>query len=323
MGGSSSSTPVTAVVVTYQSEQTISEMLAEARRCHDQGLLDLVIVDNNSTDGTRQVIEREASWAQHHFTGVNNGFARGCNIGLAQVRTPYTILINPDAILTPEALRTLLGFMESHPRAGIVGPAIVQGNIDEPQGLQESGLRPTPWLIVRNALPFERLFRPLAWPIVPGTAPVRTEWVCGAVLMIRTDLMRRLGGFDPRFFLYWEETDLCRRAEDLGFETWAVGSASARHLGGVSSAGDDRRIDGCVATHFYRSRYYYLTKHHGVIAAFTAEIGEFLLLALRTMIDLLFGRGARRILPRLQAPLFSKPAEWSAQGSTDPMNPVG
>jgi hypothetical protein len=293
-------------------------MLVEARRCHDQGLLDLVIVDNNSTDGTRQVIEREASWAQHCFTGVNNGFGRGSNIGLAHVRTPYTILINPDAILTPEALRTMLGFMESHPRAGIIGPAIVQGKINEPLGLQETGPRQTPWLILRNALPFQKFFPPLSWPIVPGTAPVRTEWVCGAVLMIRTDLMRRLGGFDPRFFLYWEETDLCRRAEDLGFETWAVGSASARHIGGASSAADDRKIDDCVAAHFYRSRYYYMVKNHGVIAAFTAELGEFVLLGLNTVIDVLSGRGARRIRPRLQAPLFSKPAEWSAQGSTDP-----
>jgi N-acetylglucosaminyl-diphospho-decaprenol L-rhamnosyltransferase len=309
MHDTSSAKPVTAVIVTYQSEQTIWATLAEARRCYDQELLDVVIVDNNSTDGTRQVIEREASWVQCQFTGVNNGFGRGCNIGFAQVSTPYTIFINPDAILTPEALQTMLRFMDSHPRVGIVGPAIVQGTINEPQGLQTTGLRPTPWLILRDVFPFSGLFRPVSWPIVPGAAPVRTEWVCGAVLMIRTDLMRRLDGFDPRFFMYWEETDLCRRAEALGFETWAVGSASACHIGGASSAADDRRIDGCIASHFYRSRYYYMAKHHGVVAAFAAEIGEFVLLGLRTVIDVLSGRGIRRILPRLQVPLFSKPVQ--------------
>ena len=309
MSGRPTAVPLTAVIVTYQSARTIAACLAAARRCRDEGLMDVVVVDNGSNDGTLAMLERESAWAKVVSTGVNNGFGRGCNIGLRHAATPYTVFINPDAEVEPAAIRTMLEFMEGHPEAGVAGPAIVEGAAGGPTELQDTGVRPTPRSIVRSALPFARR-RSLSWDIVPGSAPARTGWVCGAVLMIRTALAGRLGGFDPRFFLYWEEMDLCRRAEDAGFEIWALGTAVARHVGGASSAADDTRIGGCVAKHYYPSRYYYLAKHHGRIAASTAEMAEFALTALRTLGDLARGRGIGRLRPRLQAPLLSEPA-WT------------
>ena len=125
--------------------------------------------------------------------------------------------------------------------------------------------------------------------------------------MIRTELFKRLQGFDPRYFLYWEETDLCKRADDMGFETWALGTAVAHHVGGVSSSLDDTRIGGCIAKHYFQSRYYYMVKHHGRLAAMIAELGEFVLLSARSLADLVRGRPTYRLRPRLQAPLLSQP----------------
>jgi GT2 family glycosyltransferase len=125
--------------------------------------------------------------------------------------------------------------------------------------------------------------------------------------MVRTELMRRLQGFDPRFFLYWEEMDLCLRAEALGAEVWAVGAAVANHVGGASSVADETRIGGCIAVHYYQSRYYYMRKHHGRVAAAMAELGEYLLIGLRTLIDAVRGNGIARFRPRLQARLLSQP----------------
>jgi hypothetical protein len=137
---------------------------------------------------------------------------------------------------------------------------------------------------------------------------MRTGWVCGAILMIRTDLMRRLGGFDPRFFLYWEEVDLCRRAEYAGYENWVLGNALARHVVGASS-GNVPRFGTAVAKHYYQSRYYYMAKHHGWLAATAAELGEFVLLGIESALDALRGRGLERLRPRLQAALLSLPDE--------------
>lgn len=293
------------MVVTYQSAHTVSRLLAAVRRCYDEALLDTIIVDNNSTDGTRQLIEAESGWARIVLPDRNNGFARGCNIGLEHVTTPYVAFINPDAILDAQTLRTMLQFMETHPSAGIVGPAIIEGAEDGETQLQVTGKRLTPARMLRAALPLRRAANAL-YPIIPGSEPKRTEWVCGAVFMARTRLMRHLNGFDPRFFLYWEEMDLCRRAEQAGFEIWALGTAVARHIGGASSTSDNARIGNCIAKHYFQSRYYYMAKHHGRAAAIGAELAEFLLLSIGAIFDLARGRRSR-LKPRMQVRLLSEP----------------
>jgi len=303
---SAPSRPVTSVTVTYHSARTIGRTLAAARRCHDAHLLDVVVVDNNSADATREILSREAHWARLMLSERNNGFARGCNLGFRQVTSPYTIFINPDAVLEPDALRAMLQFMEQHPKAGIVGPATLCGDDDAHAVPQHAGRYATPWTVLRNELP---LLSPpsISWAVVPGGLPARADWVCGAVLMIRTDLLRRLGGFDPRFFLYWEEIDLCKRVEQAGFETWTLGAALARHVVGASSSAANPRVGMSIAKHYFQSRYYYMAKHHGRLAATAAELGEFALLGLRSLADWARGRGLERLRPRRQATLLSTP----------------
>jgi N-acetylglucosaminyl-diphospho-decaprenol L-rhamnosyltransferase len=298
--------PATAIIVSYQSASTIGRALAAARRCHDAGLLDLVVVDNASSDATREILARDAGWARVVLEARNHGFGCGCNIGFAHVKSPYTLFLNPDAEIEPAALRTMLEFAEQRPGAGIVGPATVCGG-EEQRVLQPTGPYPTPWSVVRDAAPYLRR-RSSAIAIVPGAAPMRTGWVCGAVLMIRTALLRELGGFDPRFFLYWEEVDLCRRAEQAGYENWVLGTALARHVVGASSS-EVPRFGTAVARHYYQSRYYYMAKHHGWLAATAAEVGEFVLLSVESALDALRGRGLERLRPRLQAALLSLPDE--------------
>jgi len=302
--------PVTAVMVTYNSATSVGPALDAMKRCHDAGLADCVVVDNGSADGTAALLQPHASWARVILTGRNNGFGRGCNLGLEYADTPYTLFINPDAMIEPDALRTLVEYLQQHPQVGIVGPATItggdSGSTHHPY--QRTGPRQTPGSIVLAAMP--GLWKANARrfvPIVPGSEPFRTGWVCGAVFLARTSLMRQLSGFDPRFFLYWEETDVCRRADDLGFETWAVGRATASHIGGVSSADDDTRVDGCIARYYYQSRLYYMVKHHGWLPAVSAELGELLLLGLLTGMDLLRGRGTGRIRARMNGALLSLP----------------
>jgi GT2 family glycosyltransferase len=123
--------------------------------------------------------------------------------------------------------------------------------------------------------------------------------------------MRQLRGFDPRFFLYWEETDLCRRAQDAGFEVWALGAAVAHHVVGESSRGEDARFGRSIAKHYYQSRYYYMVKHHGVLAATSAELAEFLLLGAEAFLDLVRARGLSRLRPRLKAAPLTMPERIS------------
>src|SRR5678816_1802715 len=96
--------PLTAVVVTYQSERTIAQALAKLRESQALGLLSCVVVDNASTDATRDVLAREAGWAKILLEDSNHGFGAGCNIGSAEVETRYTVFVNPDAEVGPDAM---------------------------------------------------------------------------------------------------------------------------------------------------------------------------------------------------------------------------
>lgn len=295
------STPVTAVIVTFNSEQTIADTLETAERCHHEGLLDCVVVDNASRDGTVAYVESRHPWVTLVKSPQNLGFGRGCNLGFERVATPYVLFLNPDAAVEPDALRTLVGFLESAPRAGVAAPSArtPEGALHHYQEL------PTPWKLIRSSLPGP-LRKSYIHPLVPGREPFRVEWVSGAIMLFRCEIFHQLGGFDPRFFLYFEETDLFRRASDRGIEVWAVGTAVARHLA--------RRVDSergraheDIAQHFFQSRLYYMVKHHGALAAYSAELAELILLALRAAVSRLLFRPGGQLGQRLKGPVFQLP----------------
>ena len=297
---------VAIVIVTFNSHGTVGPTLAAARRAVEQGLAQCTLVDNRSSDETPLLLEQQSDWATVILSDSNAGFGKGCNMGWKGAVAPYTLFLNPDAVIEPDQLQNMVDYLERNPRVGILGPATVFEGDDGRTVLQITGDRPTPMSIVSEALPYAGTHLRRR-DIVPGGAPFRTGWVCGAVFLIRTELLRKLDGFDPTFFLYWEETDLCARAESLGYEVWASGLAYASHIGGASSSAGENKIHGCITKHFYQSRRYYMKKHHGWVLATAAELTEFLLLTLRDLIDLAAGRRPTRLRLRFQAPLFSEP----------------
>jgi N-acetylglucosaminyl-diphospho-decaprenol L-rhamnosyltransferase len=268
-GKLSKKTPlITAIIVTYNSSNNINDALTALRDSYDAGIIECIVIDNASSDNTVVYVLNNHPWVKLITSSRNLGFGRGCNLGFQYVRTPYTLLQNPDAVVEFDALRKLIEFSEKNSLAGIVAPAII---VDEENELQAAGLMITPTLILRSEL---GSVYPLPQPkqIIPGGPPFQTSWVCGAVMLIRSELFRKLGGFDPRFFLYFEETDFCRRARQDGAEIWAVGEAVARHLGGASAKSTgEYLVSSCIADHFYRSRFYYLVKHFGWLRAVSTE----------------------------------------------------
>jgi GT2 family glycosyltransferase len=294
---------VTAVIVAYQSRRVIGGALDSLRKSFDAGMLECVVVDNDSTDGTRDFIEAEYGWVHLVPSPKNVGFGRGCNLGLEHVNTPLVLFLNPDAALEPADLMKLVEFVNAHPQVGFVAPAIV----DPDGGLQAAGGLPTPWSIVAAAGGWSR-WSPKQQPIKPGATPYPVQWLCGAVLLAHKAVLDRIGGFDPRFFLYFEETDLCLRAGRQGAELWTVGEAVARHIdGAIATRMEAPLYSGCIAEHYFRSRFYYLVKHHGWSAAVFAELGELLLMSLRVIPRWLRGKKNLDFRVRLRAPILRLP----------------
>lgn len=297
---------VTCVVVTYNSSSVIGQCLDGLAPAHGDGLVKVVVVDNASKDGTAQQIRVSHPWVRVIESGGNIGFGRGCNLGLAEADTPYGLLLNPDALLPEEALKLLVAFMDAHPKAMAAAPATwVYGDSQ----LQNAGGLPSPLEILKVAAGVSSHVRGTS-PINPGQPPFRTDWLGGGIMLLRMAHFRQLGGFDPAFFLYFEETDLCRRAVDAGFELWAVGEAVARHIGGTAAkaSGEPLVYGASLADPFFRSRFYYLAKHFGwPLAAFT-DVAEIVILALKSAVKKLAGRDPGGALSeRLGGPIMRRP----------------
>ncbi len=266
---------VRVVIVTYQSRPTIDDALTPLMAPVRKGRFEVVVVDNASTDRTAQYVSTRYPEAKVLQPGANLGFGRGCNLGAAGSETDYILLLNPDAAISEPDVDKLIEFMDARPRVGITAPSMANQQ-------QHAGMLTMPRDILGQAWGLPNY--PGRRVIVPGDDPFQTSWVCGAVMLIRTSLYRELHGFDPRFFLYFEETDFCRRATASGAEIWVVPDAVSSHRAG-SSAGRSGAslVSGNIAHHFYQSRFYYLAKHHGWPVAVLATLAELPPITLRSL----------------------------------------
>ena len=265
---------ISIITVTYNSKNYIGEAFRTLEIPCKNGMMEWIVVDNASQDSTAEFINEEFPWITVIKSEKNLGFGRGNNLGSQHSEAPFILFLNPDAVIDTEGVQCMLAFMKENPKAGITAPAII-----EPEGtLQPSFLFPTPLRIFICAIGLDRFFKQMFY-INPGAPPQIAECVGGAVFMVRRDVFKELNGFDPRFFLYWEETDFCLRAARCGWEIWTLGEAVARHTNAVSAKTHNKPMyAGCISEHFFQSRYYYLQKHNGKISAAFTEIIELILI---------------------------------------------
>jgi N-acetylglucosaminyl-diphospho-decaprenol L-rhamnosyltransferase len=294
-------TRVTVVIVTYNSRDTVGDALVPLMKSRDAGAIECIVVDNQSTDRTADFVRAEYPWCTLIESGGNLGFGRAANIGIARSTSPYILLLNPDATLPPEGIERLVAFLDEHPRACAAGPAILS-----PDGrYQLSGTVLTPKMLLLSALGQPAEVR----PIEPGGLPFRANWISGAVVLIRRTMLDQVGVFDPRYFLYFEETDLWVRAQRAGWELWAVGEAVASHVGGASCNPQTcSTYHGCIAEHYFRSRFYYLIRHFGGPTAVATEMLELVFMAVRVAAGIIRGAIPYDLVVRLRAPVLRTPS---------------
>jgi N-acetylglucosaminyl-diphospho-decaprenol L-rhamnosyltransferase len=160
------------------------------------------------------------------------GFAANANRGIAATAGDWVVLVNPDAVPAPDAVETLLAFAVAHPRCGIAGPLMLY-----PDGSWQPSRRrfPTVAGTLARRTPLRRVLRPFerqrAHYLLDErpSKPVQADWMLGAFLLLRREMLDELDGFDPRFRLYGEDIDLCYRAAQAGWERWYVPAAVVHH----------------------------------------------------------------------------------------------
>lgn len=282
------------VVVNYKTSELVEDGLASLAPEIEasEHTLATVVVDNASGDGSVERLDefvREqgfTDWCEVRDAGRNGGFSAGNNAAIVPALasdTPpdFVLLLNPDARVLPGAIDELVEFLERTPTAGLAG-----SQLRHPSGeVQASTFRfPTLWSEVDAGLRFGPVSKVLSrWrTLAPLTAePSRTDWVAGASLMIRREVFDRIGAMDEGFFLYYEETDFCRRAADAGLECWYVPGSHVVHLvgqsTGVTNAADANRRR---PPYWYASRRRYLRRHHGAFGALLVDAAHAVCFAL-------------------------------------------
>ena len=253
---------VAVVVVSFEARESLLDGLRSVR-AHASSPLELVVVDNASRDGSAEAVRAARPEALVIANPDNVGFARAANQGWRVSRAPNVLFLNPDAELTPGALETLAGLLESRPEVGAAGPRTRSGD----GSIQVStGPDLTPLSERRQ----RRLVRGVARrePVALAEAEAlharehEPAWVSGSCLMTRRAALEGVGGFDERFFLYEEDADLCRRMRAAGWRIVFTPAAEVRHALGRSMAEAPRRS----RLEYHRSHLLYYHKHNGPVA---------------------------------------------------------
>jgi len=269
------------VIVSYNTADLIEACLLSVR-ASDGVSLETFMVDNASSDGGAALVRGKFPWVRLVENRENRGFGAANNQVLAECAGRYIVLLNPDTEATPGAFRRMAAWMDANPGVGLAGPTV-----NHPDGSRQDTVSRTYPGQKRTAGELSGL-------------PGEIACVMGACQIVRTELMRKLGGFDEDFFLYGEDQDLCLRIRKKGYGIGHASDAVILHHGGKSQRGslpaDVWRKKVAAEYLFYRKHYRPETVRRIARAHRVREMRKILL----TRISLPFVRDRARALERIE-----------------------
>ena len=251
-----STSSVRVVVVTFSPGSSLADFLRSLATA-TTAAPDVVLADNGSDDGAPQAAVGPG--VRLLATGGNVGYGRAANLGASGFDGNWLVVANPDVVWAPGALDELLAAGDRWPRAGCLGPAI-----RTPDGRLYPSARAFPSLGrgIGHALfgwwwpanPWTRSYRAETGSPVEGT----TGWLSGACMLLRREAFEAVAGFDPSYFMYCEDMDLCRRLAEAGWSNVYVPSAVITHLGGHATS----RSAGPMLREHHRALFRYLSRQY-------------------------------------------------------------
>lgn len=224
--------PVAVIILNWNGEKLLREFLPSVVANTDTSIADVIVADNGSTDGSRELLRKEFPQVKLLEFDENLGFAGGYNRALRETGYRYTLLLNSDVETPAGWLTPLHDFMEVHPDAAACQPKIL--SYKQKGKFEYAGA--AGGFIDRNGYPYcrGRIFDTVEDDNSQYDTPIEVFWATGAALMVRTDLYEKAGGLDERFFAHMEEIDLCWRLLLMGHTLWCVPASHVYHLGGGS-----------------------------------------------------------------------------------------
>ncbi len=256
------------IIVSYEVKYFLEQCLFSVKAAiklvekEFEGLpIEVIVIDNASSDGTVDYLRQQFPSVNFISNKTNVGFARANNQAIEKSRGKYILFLNPDTILPEESLKDCLSFLESHTTAGGLGVRMIDGSgrflVESKRGF------PTAWRSfcklsgLSSLFPSSKGFAGYNLGHVNDDAVVPVEVLAGAYMMVKREILEKIGGFDERFFMYAEDIDLSKRIRDAGFENYYLGTCNILHFKGEST-----RRDTLYVKRFYEAMSLYIKKHY-------------------------------------------------------------
>jgi len=299
---------VAAVVINRNTRDFLRDCLASIEAQDFAGGISTWVIDNGSTDGSAEMVIAEFPSINLVWNSRNTGYARACNKGIGLTREPYILILNSDVVLSPDTVAQLVEFLDGDPRAGVVGPRILNSD-----GSLQYSCRKFPSIKESFVHAFVGLFRaenPYSTTYkmmdMNSKAETKVDWVSGAFMALRRDALSDIGAFDEKYFMYVEDVDLCWRIWQAGWTVSYMPKAAVVHHIGMSGRLMPTRIlfyHHRSMLRFHRKTYkgpWRLPVHAVVTAGVAARFLLIVTLNLYYRIRALLGGAKRVIMPGRQ-----------------------
>lgn len=265
---------VSVIIVSFNTREILRACLARLYAVTQNLNIEVIVVDNASRDASADMIEQDFRSVKLIRSGVNLGFAAANNLGFKEADGDFVLLLNPDALVEPGALHKALAHIFADDAIGMGGARLL-----DKAGRMQPSARQYPSLLnevlvlsgLAARFPKSRFFGRFDRTWDESGQPARVDWVPGAFTLIRKSALDEVGPFDERFFLYYEEVDLCLRFHQAGWAICYWPDVVVRHWGGESSKTVEHvefSSSGSQLTLWrMRSALLYYRKHHGALVA--------------------------------------------------------
>lgn len=249
------------IIVNYNVKEFLQNLLDSLYTGVRNLKAEIIVIDNNSEDGSANMVKQKYPEVTLIENRENIGFGAANNMGMKLAKGRYFLLINPDAIIQEDTLEKMMTFMESHPEAGIAGCKVLN-----PDGTLQLACRrgfPGPWTSftkvsgLSRLFPKSRIFARYNLTYLDENQTYEVDAISGAFMFMRRETYDNIGGFDPIFFMYGEDLDLCYRAQQKGYKIYYVHTAQAIHYKGESA----KRSSIDETRNFYKAMHLFVKKH--------------------------------------------------------------
>ncbi len=264
---------VSIIIVSFNTSQLLKECLQTLAQEAGDIRYETIIIDNASQDGSAEMVAQEFPQVKLIRSSVNLGFAAANNLGFAQARGDYVVLLNSDAFLKPQALPRAVAYMRADPTIGAGGARLIGSDGSwQPSARQFPSILNHFLTISGLAAKYHRsqFFGRADRTWADHNQATQADWVPGAFFIIPRRVLEQVGYFDEQFFLYYEEVDLCKRIKSAGYKIWYWPDVVVVHLGGESSKTLTQLNFSTVGKHVslwqMRSALLFYRKHYGALS---------------------------------------------------------